>query len=371
MLVTGSINTLSTNWADVSKAVGDPKYPAESRYFNHPFFQAVCMFIGESSCLLAFKLIVLYRMCRKLPLDIGEQKFNPIVMLPPAMCDMCATSLMYMGLTLTYPSIFQMLRGAVVIFTGLLSVAFLNRRLHAYQWWGIFLVFVGLIVVGISDVVEPDPSQSQKPITNLITGDLLIVIAQIITATQMVIEEKFLSKYDVQPLQAVGWEGVFGFTVLSLLLIPFYFITPCAIRIDIPDCRLEDAPDAFHQLKNNPIIVIATVGTILSIAFFNFAGISVTREMSATTRMVLDSLRTVVIWVVSMMVGWEHFNWIQLIGFLILLVGTFIYNDAVFMPLYRRYLGGGDLETTPLLSPEADGTINYNNSVDIDNATKA
>lgn len=165
--------------------------------------------------------------------------------------------------------------------------------------------------------------------------------------------------------------GIFGFTVLSLLLIPFYFITPCAIRIDIPDCRLEDAIDAFYQLGNNPIIVIATVGTILSIAFFNFAGISVTREMSATTRMVLDSLRTVVIWVVSIAVGWESFNWIQLTGFLILLVGTFIYNDAVFMPLYRRYLRGRDSETTPLLSPEADGTINYNNSVDIDNATKA
>lgn len=165
--------------------------------------------------------------------------------------------------------------------------------------------------------------------------------------------------------------GVFGFTVLSLLLIPFYFIRLCAIRIDIPDCRLEDAIDAFHQLGNNPIIVIATVGTILSIAFFNFAGISVTREMSATTRMVLDSLRTVVIWVVSIAVGWEHFNWIQLIGFLVLLVGTFIYNDAVFMPLYRRYLRDRELETTPLLSPETDGTINYNNSVDIKNGPKA
>lgn len=44
--------------------------------------------------------------------------------------------------------------------------------------------------------------------TNLvITGDLLIVMGQIITASQMVYEEKFIYKYNVPSLQAVGWEG--------------------------------------------------------------------------------------------------------------------------------------------------------------------
>ena len=42
--------------------------------------------------------------------------------------------------------------------------------------------------------------------------------------------------------------------------------------------------------------MLATLGNVASIAFFNFFGISVTKEMSATTRMVLDSIRTFVIW---------------------------------------------------------------------------
>jgi len=53
---------------------------------------------------------------------------------------------------------------------------------------------------------------------------------------------------------------------------------------------------------------------VLSIAFFNFSGISVTKELSATTRMVLDSMRTVVVWAVSVAVGWQSFNAIQLPG---------------------------------------------------------
>ena len=47
----------------------------------------------------------------------------------------------------------------------------------------------------------------------------------------------------------------------------------------------------------------------MSIAFFNFSGISVTKEISATTRMVLDSTRTVVIWGFSLAVSWQKFTW--------------------------------------------------------------
>lgn len=36
------------------------------------------------------------------------------------------------------------------------------------------------------------------------------VVHQVIVATQMVVEEKFLGQYNVPALMAVGWEGVFG-----------------------------------------------------------------------------------------------------------------------------------------------------------------
>jgi hypothetical protein len=53
------------------------------------------------------------------------------------------------------------------------------------------------------------------------------------------------------------------------------------------------------------------LGTVISIAFFNFAGVSVTKELSATTRMVLDSVRTLVIWSVSLSLQWQQFYWPQ------------------------------------------------------------
>lgn len=43
----------------------------------------------------------------------GRQDFNAFILLPPALCDMIGTSLMYIGLNLTNPSSFQMLRGKI------------------------------------------------------------------------------------------------------------------------------------------------------------------------------------------------------------------------------------------------------------------
>ena len=47
--------------------------------------------------------------------------------------------------------------------------------------------------------------------SDILLGDMLIVGAQVIVASQMVYEEKFVTKYNVPALQAVGWEGTFGF----------------------------------------------------------------------------------------------------------------------------------------------------------------
>ncbi|XP_067840849.1 solute carrier family 35 member F6 [Heptranchias perlo] len=321
MLITGSINTLSAKWADGFSAKGCHGSPIHQ--FNHPFLQAVGMFLGEVSCLAVFYIILCHDRQKPEP-QMTSRKFNSFIFLPPALCDMTATSIMYIALNLTSASSFQMLRGAVVVFTGLLSVAFLGRRLIPSQWFGIFLTICGLVVVGLADFVNGNHDQGHH-ISQIVTGDLLIIIAQIIVAIQMVLEEKFVSKHDVHPLRAVGTEGFFGFTILTLLLIPMYYI-PVGQFSGNPKGVLEDALDAFCQIGIEPLIFLALLGNILSIAFFNFAGISVTKEISATTRMVLDSLRTLVIWIVSLAVGWEQFHGLQILGFVILLMGAVLYN---------------------------------------------
>lgn len=130
----------------------------------------------------------------------------------------------------------------------------------------------------------------------------------------MVYEEKVLSKYAIAPLQAVGWEGFFGFIIMIFLLIGFAYIDAGSAtwgHAPVPPYYLEDTIDGFEQLGNNGLLAFSFTLTIISIAFFNFSGVTVTKELSATTRMVLDSVRTLVIWIFSLAVGWQHFHYLQ------------------------------------------------------------
>ena len=68
---------------------------------------------------------------------------------------------------------------------------------------------------------------------------------------------------------------------------------------------------------------------------FNFFGLSVTRTVSATARSTIDTCRTLFIWIVSLFLGWESFKWLQVLGFVLLVYGTFLFNGLVPPPLQR------------------------------------
>lgn len=61
--------------------------------------------------------------------------------------------------------------------------------------------------MGLSDFMSNGGDNSSYSRNNVITGDLLIILAQIITAVQMVYEERYVAGLDIPALQAVGWEG--------------------------------------------------------------------------------------------------------------------------------------------------------------------
>lgn len=76
---------------------------------------------------------------------------------------------LFPALNMTSASSFQMLRGAVIIFTGLLSVAFLGRRLIRSQWLGILITILGLVIVGLADFFSGHKDDTLK-ISDVITG---------------------------------------------------------------------------------------------------------------------------------------------------------------------------------------------------------
>ncbi len=239
------------------------------------------MFLGEFLCLIAFNVLRLRAKAKNEPFQTAKPH-SPFIFLLPAVCDMTGTSLMYVGLSLTDASIFQMLRGSVVIFTGVFSVVFLKRKLRFHHWFGMALVLIGTAAVGTASKVCPATGAgAAAAASKAALGNTLIIIAQIIVAVQMVVEEKFIGGYDIPALQVVGWEGTFGFAVLSIVLTIMYFVPAsgpfCAANSGgFTHCdHFEDAYDAVVQIGNSWQVGGALALNTISIAGFNFAGVSV------------------------------------------------------------------------------------------------
>jgi len=340
MLIAGSLNSIAYKIADWQTADGvysaaqcnwttPPPDPEGPCLFVHPFFQVYAMFLGECLCLITFFVL------RCLGKVEPAKPFNPFVFLLPAICDTCGTSLMMIGLLLTFASTYQMLRGSVVVFTGIFSRLFLKRILSGNNWAGLLLVLCGTAVVGLDSVIYP---QSSATASNPALGNVLIVAAQVVVAIQMIVEEKFVGDRDIPPLLAVGSEGVFGMIILTIVMAFAYHIPGVEGLSETPD-RLDDVLDGMQQVfaGGNALLTSAMIAVVLSIAFFNFFGISVTKSLSAAHRMVLDSTRSVVVWIFSLAVAPpngdpQKFSWMQLLGFIILIAGSLVYYEILALP---------------------------------------
>lgn len=135
--------------------------------FEQPLWQTLTMFAGESLCLFVF-LIMISRF-RKPDASSDEPQrarwTQASLFWIPAACDILGTTSMNVGLLYIPVSIYQMLRGALVLWVALFSVIFLHRKLDRHHWISLAVVMLGVSIVGLSSI-------RSKPVSILVTLSL-------------------------------------------------------------------------------------------------------------------------------------------------------------------------------------------------------
>lgn len=89
-----------------------------------------------------------------------------------------------------------MMRSSIVIFTALLSVIFLKRKLFRHHYVSIAAVVIGLFFVGLSSFLSGSDADSTRTIAMIALGIILQLIGQCSGATSYIFEEKFLGDID-------------------------------------------------------------------------------------------------------------------------------------------------------------------------------
>lgn len=331
--------------------------------FEKPWFQTEAMFIGMFGCLFVYEFIQLYHWIQAkragpagrslLDGQNVQQKASSmpkwkqyLLVILPALCDMVATAMMNIGLLWINASVWQMLRGSMVIFSALFSKFFLKRELHASHWIGVATVAFALTVVAFSSLMPaheaPAPvvissSSGEAPIsiTLQVVGCSLVVFAQIVQASQIVIEEFLLHEVDLHAVLIVGLEGLWGGLVCSIFLVLVYWF---------PGKANEDSIDTLMMLWYNPKIFVTGIAYATAILCYNLMGMYVTQTTSAVIRTILEGLRCACIWGANLFIfyvimrgnpeskfgeRWTDWSYLQGCGFLFLLLGMFVYNGIL------------------------------------------
>lgn len=321
------------------------------------------MFLGELMCLFVYfgKKLICPKKARTedsevsdvIPLSPGAQmaqsvqlktNINPALLAIPASFDFCGSTLMFVALTQCAASVYQMMRGIIVVITAGMAMIFLGRKQYLHHYISLLIIVlavagVGLVGIAVSNKLAADKSDSGEEAdpgaTTTPLGVILLLVAQCFTGGQFVVEEKLLGGYYLDPLYVVGLEGFWGCVIYSIVLPSFQQVKDCSNAM----CNygyLEDSKLAFQQMGENKILIVQSVGIIISIAAFNATGVAITKYASAAQMSTIETCRTLLIWIISLMMKDEKFlvplSFGQLAGFAALVLGTLIYKEIWIVP---------------------------------------
>lgn len=347
LVVCGSLNTILLK---VLFGLKSTALSGEQALFEKPWFMVFVMFLAMSLAMPCSKLIG--EGASEQPSDAEAallkeaakpvQRSSPALMAIPACCDIFATGLCSVAFLYIPASVWQLLRGGEMVCTAVLSVV-MGRHLYAYQWMGVCVCVLGIFFVGLAGVLgDASATKSEGDSSSSVTfmfGVGLTLFAQILQAGQMVCEEWLLKDMDMPSLQIIGWEGIWGGMIMLLFAFPVLYLLPGS-----DSGHVEDEYNSIYMLSGSSTILLALCGYLCACSTYNMVGIAVTGALSATHRVLLDAVRTAIIWSFGLVVhycidptssfgeSWTSFSCIEVLGFSVLVLGQLVYGGLLRIP---------------------------------------
>ncbi|KAJ8600043.1 hypothetical protein CTAYLR_001811 [Chrysophaeum taylorii] len=328
--------------------------------FDKPWFQTLVMKLAMSLCFVIAKVTKWYRERQArtapvaIPSDFGEPLLSPVpdkkqqepsarairLIAYPALTDLVQTVLAQAGLLWVTSSTYQMMRGSVIIFTCALSIRYMGKVMTPTRWAAIAVVCLAIVVVGVAGLLGEDTSGASAD--TYILGIGLILLGQVVGAVQFVLEEHLMVRLNVTPTLLVGWEGIWG-VLYFVVLAPALTYSPKLGGGAASDIWHEDFVDTWVQLTNSDALILLTAISGVALLVYNLVGNMVTKQLSAVMRSILESCRTLGVWITGIVIWygfddhdsgekWDVFSYLELLGFFLLVYGTLAYKDIVPIP---------------------------------------
>lgn len=350
LLVCGSLNTITMKIAFTMTGINTD---GEEQVFQKPWFITFIMFVAMTLSLFFDRTMFKKSSALQdslidntgLPSE-GQKaiKWSTKVQMVaiPAVFDIVATGLCSMGFLYIPASVWQLLRGAEMVFAALFAVTFLGRKLFVFHWLGVLLCTLGIISVGLASVwgsKSSETANSASSTETMLLGISLALGGQVVQAAQVIAEEWLLTDVDLPGLQIVGFEGFWGTLIMLVVAFPLLYYLPGVDR-----GHLEDEPDAFSMVASDKALLVMIMVYMFSCMTYNMSGIAVTGALSAVHRVMLEAFRTSIVWIFGLAVHyyydplskfgeeWTDWSWLEVCGFIILMLGQAVFGEMIRIP---------------------------------------
>jgi len=371
LLTFGSLNTIMTK---VALSISSKGSDGHTKEFAKPWFVTFVMFVGMMGSLLFDSTLRRCEPCKSktggmAPLlpdqtpggatkdgassNTGKSWLTKVLWVSmPSIFDILATGLCSMGFLYIPASVWQLLRGAEMVFAAILTIVFLKRKLMAFHWLGLMSCVAGIILVGLASVwgessssggssssSGSDSSQPESGRLMLIFGMSLALGGQVVQAAQVVAEEWLLDDMDLPSFQIIGFEGVWGVVIMLVVFFPLFYLLPGQ-----DGGHFEDEQDTLAMILNSSPLLSALLVFAFSCLTYNMAGISVTNALSAVHRVMLEAFRTCIVWAFGLVVHYCYdsnskygevltsYSMLEVGGFVFIVLGQAIYGEMIRIP---------------------------------------
>ena len=339
MVITGSLNAIA------NKRQGDLGY----KYGLTVTFQ---MFVGEFLNIFALILPIMFsfsyrrRHYAELDKEAEEgQKGRKVGFFRlgfGGFLDSFGSGLQTFAIFLLPASIWQMMRNATVIFVVIFTVVYLKKPVRGHSWVAVVLSMVGFILVGSASLMvesgaDPEGRLRDSPVINSLIGIVLLLVSLVFSGFQFAYQEKLFDNFVFDPRRLVGAESIVGAVTLTLCLAITSRI-PCPNK-EMCTNSIDDPSEGILALLASRELLFWAGCSALSIMVYNLSGLYLTKHVSSIFRIIMDSVRTIVIWAVCISVGLEKFSWpcfyLQAPGFLFLIAGNLVNNRIIKLPCFE------------------------------------
>ncbi|EER02662.1 conserved hypothetical protein [Perkinsus marinus ATCC 50983] len=355
----GPLNTIISKIVFEIRSIGVEGFP---KPFHKPWFITTVMFLGMAPGMVVYIAKMIRNKTRR-----HHQNRQPLLQVKaaaepepmpfwksalycalPASFDMIGTTVGYIGLLYNSPSVFMMLRGSIIVFSAILSVVFLHRKLNGQNWFGVIVCAAAVTLIGVSNLCAQDAKEvaDEPEVTSvglMAFGMLMILLSQFIQALQVVTEEKFMKDMTIDPYCVVGMEGVWGTIYMVCIVLPILYAIP-GDDAGSSENTLDSLMLFEHSKKMQTFLAVYVV----SIFFTNCAAVIVTKILSAIHVTMFNAMQPAIVWFIGLFTyylvtpaasfaeQWTAWSWLQLGGFLFLVYGQLVYADILHVPGFKR-----------------------------------